>query len=105
MKRRVRATKVVAAPTRISVDDRSVRNRDGWPIQRGDVMRRPVRFSKTLGVNVPGVVGKVVDIYRRADDGPVLVDLLADAAQGACGRYTALPGDLVDSEARVSEVC
>lgn len=125
MKRKVRlrATKSVGAPARDPYYDRKqlpfnvgrvqrqddgtyqlleagtdrIEDRDGWPIAVGHVMRRGVVEHPVLG-SVPGLVGRVLAIYRWSDaPDKVVVQLQVEGSPN----YFAKPEHLARSSAAI----
>jgi hypothetical protein len=97
-----RTAKVTVEPLRprIPVDDYAVKGVDGWALKRGNVMRRLPHYSASLGAEVPGDLGRIVEIYRRETDGPVLLDLQRDES-ASCGLTTWPAGEARRSDATV----
>lgn len=63
----------------------AARDQEDRPVRRGDVVRRPSHVSPTLGVEVPTLVGVVVDVFRRDDQAPALLELRLDRDSRAAG--------------------
>lgn len=65
------------------IEDGALRGADGRPIRRGDVVRRPPRYSASLGTTVPTAVGRVKDIVRRNGRDVVYVRLPGESGTAA----------------------
>lgn len=59
---------------RYPVDNRVAHGADDRPISRGDTVRRIEYLSESMGVIISSRIGRVVDIYRRVEDGDIYVD-------------------------------
>ena len=87
---------------RLPVADRVASGMDGWTLSRGQVVRRVEYESPAMGVTIPTRVGVIEDIYRRREDGPILVDFRGDAGSDCSGLFTTTPERLKASRATVT---
>lgn len=67
------------------IPDGEMRGADDRPISRGQVVRRVPYFSEKMGVTVPTLVGRVMEIARVNHSGRVVVHV---ALAGESGRAT-----------------
>lgn len=100
MRRTIKPTALRDAALRISVADYEVKGADGWAIKRGNAARWPGHLAKGMGVMVGDDFGTIRDIYKRTEEGPVLVDVERDAS-AACGLATWPASETRRSDAKV----
>ena len=98
----MRMKKVPAKPPlaeKYPVPDGEARGADDRPISRGNVVRR-IPYAGVMKVEVPTRIGRVVDIFRRSETGPVIVTFRGSDRDGQ-GLYSGHAANIKRSAAAV----